>query len=63
MKMLSFLLCTLLLTGCVTITTPESRECRYVERDLTQPWAERAYWCEPDTLRTRARTTHSAGTH
>jgi hypothetical protein len=40
------------LSGCQAVpVTPEAMPpvaCRYPERDLTVPWAQRVYWCRPD---------------
>ena len=35
------------LGGCVTTREAPNTGCQYKERDLTVPWAERGYWCEP----------------
>lgn len=35
------------LGGCVTTREATHIGCQYKERDLTLPWAQRAYWCEP----------------
>ena len=43
------------LSGCPTVpVTPNAAadaSCRYPERDLTVPWAQRVYWCRPDRPR------------
>lgn len=44
---LLLLLSVSLLGGCVTTQGGDKRECRFIERDLTQPWATRSYWCAP----------------
>jgi hypothetical protein len=40
------------LGGCQTVPVapnpPVDGGCRYPERDLTVPWAQRVYWCRPD---------------
>lgn len=35
------------LGGCVTTREAPNIGCQYKERDLTVPWAQRAYWCKP----------------
>ena len=43
------------LSGCQSVPVapdaPAHEGCRYLERDLTVPWAQRAYWCRPDRPR------------
>ena len=42
------------LSGCLTVPVAPNASastfegCRYPERDLTIPWAQRVYWCRPD---------------
>lgn len=47
-RLLPVLLSMALLAGCVgTGGSGEMSGCVYKERDLTQPWGDRTYWCQP----------------
>ncbi len=44
----------LLMTGCAVIPTQHSdvvaqptKQCRFIERNLTKKWDNRSYWCIP----------------
>ncbi len=44
----------LLMTGCAAIPTQKSdvvaqptKQCRFIERNLTVKWGKRSYWCIP----------------
>lgn len=49
------------LGGCVATREPTNTGCQYKERDLTLPWAERAYWCLPQSQTGKADTNYWKG--